>query len=181
MPRSADGCSRETGTRSEPPHRVSEVIAELGLMFPVGHSADARALSAATGAFVDLMRSNLESTGFVLDPSATLCSVCTPVERSADLFPTMSSDWFGGWLDNRHDRDNRQIDGSRHPRATTRCVHQAICVSGRMEARWLVQLRRSCRDRGLRPPATVRRSVPRTWVRPPSTPGHGRRPRRGSR
>jgi peroxiredoxin len=39
------------------------------LRFPVGHSADAPAISAATGAFVDGQRGHLESTGFVLDPT----------------------------------------------------------------------------------------------------------------
>src|SRR3954467_6169688 len=47
---------------------TAELIAKLGLTFPVGHSADAAALSVATGAFVSPARGNLESTGFVFDP-----------------------------------------------------------------------------------------------------------------
>ena len=47
---------------------TAELIAKHGLTFPVGHSADAVALSAATGAFVNPARGNLESTGFVFDP-----------------------------------------------------------------------------------------------------------------
>lgn len=39
------------------------------LNFPVGHSADAAAVSAATGAFVDPKGGFLQSTGFVLDPA----------------------------------------------------------------------------------------------------------------
>jgi hypothetical protein len=39
------------------------------LTFPLGHSADAAAISAATGAFVDPAAGFLQSTGFVLDPS----------------------------------------------------------------------------------------------------------------
>ena len=37
------------------------------LRFPIGHSADAHAIAAATGAFVNEERGHLESTGFVLD------------------------------------------------------------------------------------------------------------------
>lgn len=47
---------------------TAELVAKLGLTFPVGHSADATAVSAATGAFVSPARGNLESTGFVIDP-----------------------------------------------------------------------------------------------------------------
>ena len=42
-------------------------IAKHGLQFPVGHSADARAVAAATGAFVNDDSLYLQSTGFVLD------------------------------------------------------------------------------------------------------------------
>jgi peroxiredoxin len=47
---------------------TSELVAKLGLTFRVGHSADAPAVAAATGAFVDPGRGFLQSTGFVLDP-----------------------------------------------------------------------------------------------------------------
>jgi peroxiredoxin len=42
-------------------------IAKHGLQFPVGHSADPRAVAAATGAFVNDDPLYLQSTGFVLD------------------------------------------------------------------------------------------------------------------
>ena len=48
---------------------TAELIAKHGLTFPLGHSADAKAISAATGAFVDPAGGFLQSTGFVLDPS----------------------------------------------------------------------------------------------------------------
>jgi peroxiredoxin len=48
---------------------TAELIAKHGLTFPLGHSADAKAISAATGAFVDPTGGFLQSTGFVLDPS----------------------------------------------------------------------------------------------------------------
>lgn len=45
-----------------------ELIDDLKLTFPVGHSADARAVAAVTGAFVNPDPVYLQSTGFVLDP-----------------------------------------------------------------------------------------------------------------
>jgi peroxiredoxin len=46
-----------------------ELIARHGLTFPVGHSADARAIARATGAFVNEDPLYVQSTGFVLDPA----------------------------------------------------------------------------------------------------------------
>ncbi|MET9356255.1 peroxiredoxin family protein [Streptomyces sp. NPDC006617] len=51
---------------------TAELITKLGLTFPVGHSADAAAISAATGAFVNTEPAYLQSTGFVLDPSGNV-------------------------------------------------------------------------------------------------------------
>jgi peroxiredoxin len=48
---------------------TQDLIAKHGLTFPVGHSADARAVAAATGAFVHDNPPYLQSTGFVLDPA----------------------------------------------------------------------------------------------------------------
>jgi peroxiredoxin len=45
-----------------------DLIAKHGLQFPVGHSADARAIATTTGAFVNNNPVYLQSTGFVLDP-----------------------------------------------------------------------------------------------------------------
>jgi peroxiredoxin len=42
------------------------------LTFPVGHSADARAIAELTGAFVNPEPLHLQSTGFVLDPQGRL-------------------------------------------------------------------------------------------------------------
>jgi peroxiredoxin len=47
---------------------TAELVAKHGLTFPVGHSADAKAISGATGAFVDPERGFLQSTGFVVNP-----------------------------------------------------------------------------------------------------------------
>ena len=47
---------------------TQNLIARHGLQFPVGHSADADAVAAVTGAFVSPDPRYLQSTGFVLDP-----------------------------------------------------------------------------------------------------------------
>jgi peroxiredoxin len=49
-----------------------ELVAKHGLSFPVAHSADARAIAAATGAFVNPDPVYLQSTGFVLAPDGTV-------------------------------------------------------------------------------------------------------------
>jgi peroxiredoxin len=46
-----------------------ELITKHGLKFPIGHSANARAVAAATGAFVNHDPVYLQSTGFVLNPA----------------------------------------------------------------------------------------------------------------
>ena len=51
---------------------TADFIAKHGLTFPLGHSADAAAVSAATGAFVDPDGGFLQSTGFVLDPAGNV-------------------------------------------------------------------------------------------------------------
>jgi peroxiredoxin len=48
---------------------TQELVARNGLTFPVGHSADARAIARATGAFVNDDPLFVQSTGFVLDPA----------------------------------------------------------------------------------------------------------------
>jgi peroxiredoxin len=48
---------------------TAALVAKHQLTFPVGHSADAAAVAAATGAFVDPEGGYLQSTGFVLDPA----------------------------------------------------------------------------------------------------------------
>jgi peroxiredoxin len=46
--------------------------AKNGITFPLGHSADARAIAELTGAFVNEDPLYLQSTGFVLDPRGTV-------------------------------------------------------------------------------------------------------------
>lgn len=47
---------------------TAKLVADAGLTYPVGSGADARAVAAATGAFVNDEPLHLQSTGFVLDP-----------------------------------------------------------------------------------------------------------------
>jgi peroxiredoxin len=54
---------KETGAALVEKHRLT---------FPVGHSADARAVAALTGAFVNPDPVYLQSTGFVLDPAGNV-------------------------------------------------------------------------------------------------------------
>lgn len=48
---------------------TEQLAAKLGLTFPVGYGADAPAIAALTGAFVNPEPVYLQSTGFVLDPT----------------------------------------------------------------------------------------------------------------
>jgi peroxiredoxin len=51
---------------------TAELAASHGLAFPVGYSADARAVAALTGASVNPDPVFLQSTGFVLDPAGNV-------------------------------------------------------------------------------------------------------------
>jgi peroxiredoxin len=51
---------------------TTELIAKHGLTYPVGFGADAPAVAALTGAFVNPDPVYLQSTGFVLDPAGNV-------------------------------------------------------------------------------------------------------------
>jgi peroxiredoxin len=51
---------------------TAEFTAKNGITFPLGHSADARAIAELTGAFVNEDPPYLQSTGFVLDPQGAV-------------------------------------------------------------------------------------------------------------
>lgn len=51
---------------------TAELVRKHSLGFTVGHSADAVAVSEATGAFVNADPAYLQSTGFVLDPDGNV-------------------------------------------------------------------------------------------------------------
>ena len=63
-PRPASGWPRSGSTMRRPPRSSPPGTA---LTFPLGHSADARAVAGLTGAFVNEDPLYLQSTGFVLD------------------------------------------------------------------------------------------------------------------
>jgi peroxiredoxin len=71
---------------------TQDLIARHGLQFPVGHSADARTIAAATGAFVNDDPVYLQSTGFVLDPGGR---VVVSVYSSGAIGRLVPSDVIG--------------------------------------------------------------------------------------
>ena len=71
---------------------TKELVAKHGLTFPVGHSADARAVAAATGAFVNDEPTYLQSTGSCSTPKGRWSSASIRAGPSADWYPRMSSD-----------------------------------------------------------------------------------------
>jgi peroxiredoxin len=71
---------------------TKELIDKHKLTFPVGHSADAPAIAAATGAFVNAEPLHLQSTGFVLAPDGT---VLTSVYSSGAIGRLVPEDVVG--------------------------------------------------------------------------------------
>lgn len=64
----------------------------LGLRFPIGHSADADAIAAATGAYTNASPKYFQTTGFVLDPEGR---VITAVYSSGAIGRLMPDDVAG--------------------------------------------------------------------------------------
>ena len=71
---------------------TAQFTAKHGLTFPLGHSADARAVAALTGAFVNPDPVYLQSTGFVLDPQG---KVIVSVYSSGAIGRLMPDDVVG--------------------------------------------------------------------------------------
>jgi peroxiredoxin len=71
---------------------AAELAAKHRLAFPVGHSADAQKVAAATGACVNDNPRYLQSTGFVLAPDGT---VLTAVYSSAAIGRLVADDVAG--------------------------------------------------------------------------------------
>jgi peroxiredoxin len=65
----ADVGTKVTALSVDDEPTTADLITKHGLTFPVGHSADARAIAGLTGAFVNPDPVYLQSTGFVLDPA----------------------------------------------------------------------------------------------------------------
>ena len=64
------------------------------LRFPVGHSADAGKVAAATGAYVNDDRRHLQSTGFVLAPDGTVLVAV----YSSDAIGRLAADDVAGYV-----------------------------------------------------------------------------------
>jgi len=71
---------------------TAQFAAKHGLTFPLGHSADARAVATLTGAFVNPDPVYLQSTGFVLDPQG---KVIVSVYSSGAIGRLMPDDVVG--------------------------------------------------------------------------------------
>lgn len=70
----------------------SRFAATLGLRFPVGHSADADRIAAATGAYTNEDPKYFQTTGFVLDPAGR---VITAVYSSGAIGRLVADDVVG--------------------------------------------------------------------------------------
>jgi peroxiredoxin len=68
----ADAGIRVAALSVDDEQTTAELAAKHGLAFPVGYGADARAVAALTGAFVNPDPVFLQSTGFVLDPAGNV-------------------------------------------------------------------------------------------------------------
>jgi peroxiredoxin len=68
----ADAGGRVTALSADDRQTTADLIAKHKLTFPVGYGADAAAIAARTGAFVNPDPVYLQSTGFVLDPAGNV-------------------------------------------------------------------------------------------------------------
>jgi peroxiredoxin len=68
----ADNGIRVVALSVDDKQTTAALVARHKLTFPVGYGADADAIAAATGAFVNPGPRYLQSTGFVLDPSGNV-------------------------------------------------------------------------------------------------------------
>jgi peroxiredoxin len=68
----ADAGIRVAALSADGETATAELAAKHGLTFPVGYGADAPAVAALTGAFVNPDPVFLQSTGFVLDPAGNV-------------------------------------------------------------------------------------------------------------
>jgi alkyl hydroperoxide reductase subunit AhpC len=103
---------------------TKNLIAKHGLQFPIGHSADARAIAAATGAFVNGNPVYLQSTGFILDPSGR---VVISVYSSGAIGRLVPDDVIGlvRYL-REHDHASPH---QRRPRLSAPCNHWSTCAT----------------------------------------------------
>ena len=70
------------------------LIAKHKISFPMGYGADARAIAAATGAYLNEDPLYIQSTGFVLAPDGRWSTKSTRRGQSDARWPRMWSAWF---------------------------------------------------------------------------------------
>jgi peroxiredoxin len=68
----ADAGIKVAALSADDKETTAELVAKHKLTFPVGYGADAEAVAALTGAFVNPDPVYLQSTGFVLDPAGNV-------------------------------------------------------------------------------------------------------------
>ena len=93
---------------------TAALVEKHGLTFPVGYGADAKAVAALTGAFVNPDPVYLQSTGFVLDPAGRSSSACTPAAPSGGSSPTTSWAWSATCASTRQPRRREQSRRRQH-------------------------------------------------------------------
>jgi hypothetical protein len=71
-----------------------DLIAKHKLSFPIGYGAGARAIAAATGAYLNEDLLYMQSTGFVLAPDGTVVNASIRRRRSDAWWPRTWSAWF---------------------------------------------------------------------------------------
>jgi len=74
--------------------RTRDLIAKHKISFPIGYGADARAIAAATGAYLNEDPLYIQSTGFVLAPDGRWSTKSTRRGQSDAWWPRMWSAWF---------------------------------------------------------------------------------------
>lgn len=66
---------------------TTDLVTRYGLTYPIGHSADVRQVSEATGAFINLDPPTLQTTGFVLNPAGEVLVSVYSCGTLGRLFP----------------------------------------------------------------------------------------------
>jgi len=84
----ADTGIRVAALSVEDKETTAALVAKHNLTFPVGYCADAAAVAALTGAFVNSDPVYLQSTGFVLDPNGKVVVSVTRAAPSGGSSPT---------------------------------------------------------------------------------------------
>jgi peroxiredoxin len=118
----ADAGIRVAALSADVEAATAELAAKHGLTFPVGYGADAPAVGALTGTFVNPDPVYLQSAGFVLDPAGNVVVSVRSSGAIGRLVPTTSSTssvssatCASTYERRRPDPGRRQDDQRRHP------------------------------------------------------------------